>query len=105
MSVAPKRRCIFCDEPAKLTKEHLWSRWTRRLIRHDSLKHEYENRVFNTDGIDRAAKTLDGDARNRGIRAVCKNRSRRSWSDSFIVTYLAANSGPWLMASSSGKPH
>jgi hypothetical protein len=67
-----KRRCIFCDEPIRLTKEHLWSKWTRRLVRYDTLKHEYEHRVFNVAGVARTVKTISGDARNRGLKTVCK---------------------------------
>jgi hypothetical protein len=72
MGASPKRRCIFCDEHAKLTKEHLWSKWTRQLVQRDSLKHEYAIQVFNIDGIDRTVKTIAGDARSRGLRAVCE---------------------------------
>ncbi len=71
MGAIPKRRCIFCDGPAKLTKEHLWSKWTRQLVQYDSIKHEYANQVFNRGGTDRTAKITAGDVRNRGLRAVC----------------------------------
>jgi hypothetical protein len=65
-------RCIFCNEPKKLSKEHLWSKWTRQLVKHDALQHEHKNQVFRITGIDRTERTYGGDARNRGIRAVCK---------------------------------
>jgi len=35
------------------------------------LKHEHENHVFNLGGVARTVKTVSGDARNRGIKAVC----------------------------------
>ncbi len=81
MGAAPKRRRIFCDDPTKLTKEHLWSKWTRQLVRHDALKHEHANQVFNVGAVDRTVKTIGGDVRNRGIRAVCK-RCNSGWMSS-----------------------
>src|SRR5580704_11578887 len=66
-----KRKCIFCDQSKKLTKEHLWSKWTRQLVSHDILKHEYADHVFKVDGVDRSARTYGWDARNSTIKAVC----------------------------------
>jgi hypothetical protein len=81
MSATTKRGCIFCDEPTKLTKEHLWSKWIRQLVRHDASKHEQTNQVFNISAVDRTAKTIAGDVRNRGIKAVC-GKCNSGWMSS-----------------------
>jgi hypothetical protein len=75
------RKCIFCDEPKKLTKEHLWSKWTRQLVSHDILKHEYADHVFKMDGVDRSVRTYGWDPRNSTIKSVC-HECNNGWMSS-----------------------
>jgi hypothetical protein len=71
VNVPNKPKCIFCGEPKKLTKEHLWSRWIRQLVSHDAKKHEHVNQIFRSEGIETATRVWSGDVRNRGVRSVC----------------------------------
>lgn len=66
-----KYRCAFCDQPAKLTKEHLWARWTKQLVRYDDDKHEHTVEVRNPTTVEKADRIGAGDVRNRGLKIVC----------------------------------
>jgi hypothetical protein len=72
MRAPSKRKCIFCDLPRKLTKEHLWSKWIRQLVAHDMKKYEYVDHIFKVEGLERSVRTYGGDARNLTIRSVCR---------------------------------
>jgi hypothetical protein len=76
-----KRKCIFCDQSKKLTKEHLWSKWTRQLVSHDILKHEYADHIFKVDGVDRNVRTYGWDPRNSTIKSVC-HECNNGWMSS-----------------------
>ena len=66
-----KHRCAMCDLPAKLSKEHIWSKWTRTLIQHDVKQHQHMQIVWGPEGPTESRRTYGGDARNRSPRAVC----------------------------------
>jgi hypothetical protein len=73
MSTSRPRKCIFCDTKEKLTKEHLWSKWLRQLVSHDAFRHQRTEKIFKLEGIDLSVRTYGGDARNRGLKAVCRD--------------------------------
>jgi hypothetical protein len=97
-TVAP-RKCIFCDAPKKLTKEHLWSKWTGQIVFHDAAKHEHATQVFNLSGVDRTVKTYGSDARNRSIRSVCEEcnngwmSSIEEWAKPSLEPLIKGTSG------------
>ncbi len=43
-----KRKCIFCDQPASLSKEHVWPDWLRQYIPRDPTA---PNRSLHTTGL------------------------------------------------------
>ena len=42
------RKCVFCDYPATLTKEHIWAEWLRDFIPRDSA---VPDRALHTTGL------------------------------------------------------
>jgi hypothetical protein len=87
------RKCIFCDQPKKLTKEHLWSKWTRQLVSHDMLKHEYADQVFKVNGVDRSFRWMSSwdDAGKPVLSLLIKGDSAflDASSQKLIATWIA----------------
>jgi hypothetical protein len=74
MSASFKHRCPFCDRPAKLTKEHIWSKWTRRLLKYNQPKHQHARVEWSAESARVTyARTYGGDARNRSPKAACQD--------------------------------
>src|SRR5258708_4298952 len=71
MTTPFKHRCAFCDEPAKLTKEHLWPKWTRKHLRYSGQRHQQAFIVWGDEGTTERRRTYGGDARNSGPKAPC----------------------------------
>ena len=42
------RKCVFCDYPATLTKEHIWAEWVREFIPRDAAA---PGRALHTTGL------------------------------------------------------
>src|ERR1700733_12902778 len=42
------RKCVFCDHPATLTKEHIWAEWVRDFIPRDP---RAPDRALHTTGL------------------------------------------------------
>jgi hypothetical protein len=44
----PKRNCVFCDKPIRLTKSHVWPEWAEAILPQTATHHEQITGRFNT---------------------------------------------------------
>jgi hypothetical protein len=74
-----RRLCIFCGEPGKISKEHIWPKWLRDYISFDADSHIMASTNVYPDRHEIImTKKVDGDARNRGVSVVCE-RCNSGW--------------------------
>lgn len=95
--------CIYCGTP-KVTKEHIWGRWSRRhaLAQFGRSEHKivrYPNKDFNAQGIaSRGALTRPGSYRSQTLKIACV-KCNSGWMsdniDTIIPLLKRMNYGYW----------
>lgn len=87
--VKPQRFCIFCGG-SPLSKEHLWSSWTRDVIGvSTALSHSHYQTVAWVAGRDiqpRQRKGTNGGLDTAKLRVVCKTHCNNGWMSRLDTT-------------------
>ena len=69
--VRPRRPCVFCGQTGKLTGEHVWGRWLRRVLPAQVNKHHVRARRIGPPGVADTWRCACG----RAIRLTATSKS------------------------------
>lgn len=72
-------RCIFCGSPGPLTKEHVYSNWTRRIVPRTMKKYDSLRATSYHDRSDFIFVDRPGDIRDWQVRCVCGLMCNNGW--------------------------
>jgi hypothetical protein len=70
-----KKRCIFCDLPKKMSREHIWGRWLRSYVSANMNKHHlHATRILapNVPNVSEL-RIRAGDPIRSNVRVVCED--------------------------------
>lgn len=75
--------CIFCGDPGKLTREHIWADWLKSYIPKEKVNYEAGTITVNKPGVpDKVVgKKVGGDPHSRRVQCVCA-RCNSGWMSS-----------------------